>query len=265
MRKLLLAMVLFLLAATVPVSAMAEVGIRIGFSLPPPVTFVAPPEVIALPDTDDVYVAPDVDVDLFFWGGWWWRLWEGRWYRSHYYDRGWGYYRHIPRFYYHVDPGWRGYYRDHDWRGHRWDYERIPDRRLRDNWHSWRNNGYWQRQRSWGIQGYRPPSPRGREPGGPGRGLRPNEPTSNIGGREPGGPGSNIDRGPRHNEPTSNIGRGREPGGPGANMDRGPRPAGPGVGSRPGQPSSNIDSRPRNQGGRPGQERSEGGNAEHGR
>jgi hypothetical protein len=66
---------------------MARVDIRISFPLPPPIVFAAPPEFIVLPDTY-IYVAPDIDVDLYFWNGWWWRFWEGRWYRSHYYNRG---------------------------------------------------------------------------------------------------------------------------------------------------------------------------------
>jgi hypothetical protein len=43
-------------------------------NLPPPIPFTAPPDVIVIPETN-VYVAPDIDVDLFFWNGWWWRLW----------------------------------------------------------------------------------------------------------------------------------------------------------------------------------------------
>ena len=111
---------------------------------------------IVIPDTNDVYVVPDIDVDLFFWNGWWWRLWEGRWYRSHYYDRGWDYYNNVPSFYFDVDPGWRGYYRDRNWYGHRWNYERIPHQRLHQNWKSWHNNRYWERQRTWGVENYQP-------------------------------------------------------------------------------------------------------------
>ena len=45
-------------------------------NLPPPIPFAAPPELIVLPETY-VYVAPDIDADIFFWNGWWWRPWEG--------------------------------------------------------------------------------------------------------------------------------------------------------------------------------------------
>ncbi len=154
MNKLLLGVILLAPAIAFPVPTIAGVNIGIGISLPPPIVFPAPPAVIVLPDTPDVYVAPDINVDLFFWNGWWWRPWEGRWYRSHYYDRGWAYYNRVPSFYFDVDPGWRGYYRDHDWHGHRWNYERIHDQRLQQNWKSWHNNGYWKRQRTWDVQGY---------------------------------------------------------------------------------------------------------------
>jgi hypothetical protein len=163
MKRLVLGATLFASVLVVPVLTVAQVNISVSIGLPPPIVFAAPPEVIVLPDTDDVYVTPDVDVDLFFWNGWWWRLWDGHWYRSRYYDRDWVYYNLIPRFYYDVDPSWRAYYRDHDWRGHRWDYDRIPDGRLRQNWQSWRGNGYWQRQRTWGVEGYRPLPPRQRQ------------------------------------------------------------------------------------------------------
>jgi hypothetical protein len=156
MKKLFFGIVLLVLTMVAPVPIMAEVNIDIGISLPPPVVFEAPPDVIVLPDTNDVYVVPDIDVDIFFWNGWWWRPWEGRWYRSHYYNRGWGYYGNVPSFYFDVDPGWRGYYRDHNWYGHRWNYERIPDRRLRQNWKSWHNNQHWEKRGTWGVQSYQP-------------------------------------------------------------------------------------------------------------
>jgi hypothetical protein len=158
MKKLLLGTILLALVLVVPIPTMAGVNVNIGISipLPPPITFQAPPDVVAMPETNDVYVAPDVQVDLFFWNGWWWRPWDGRWYCSRYYDRGWAYYNHVPSFYFDVDPGWRGYYRGHNWQGHPWNYERIPNRQLQQNWKSWQKNGYWGRQRTWGVQSYHP-------------------------------------------------------------------------------------------------------------
>lgn len=156
MKNILLAALLLALALIVPSPAMAAVDISVNIGLPPAIVFSGPPDVIVMPDTTDVYIVPDIDEDLFFWNGWWWRFWEGRWYRSHYYDRNWRYYSNVPSFYYDVDPGWRGYYRDRNWYGHSWNYERIPHRRLQQNWKSWRSNRYWERQGTWGIQDYRP-------------------------------------------------------------------------------------------------------------
>jgi len=155
MKKLFLGTLLVALAIAVPIPTMAGVDVSVNIGLPP-IVFAAPPDVIVMPDSRDVYVVPDIDVDLFFWDGWWWRPWQGRWYRSHYYDRGWGYYSNVPSFYYDVDPGWRGYYRDHNWYGHRWNYERIPHQRLHQNWKSWKKDRHWERQKTWGIQSYQP-------------------------------------------------------------------------------------------------------------
>jgi flagellar biosynthesis GTPase FlhF len=156
MRKILLGTMFFALLIVVPTATMAEVNVGVHIALPPLIVFQGPPEVIVIPDTPDVYVAPDIEVDLFFWSGWWWRPWEGRWYRSHYYDRGWVYYSHVPRFYFDVDPGWRGYYRHHDWYGHRWNYERIPNHQLQQNWKKWHNDRHWERHGTWGVQSYQP-------------------------------------------------------------------------------------------------------------
>jgi len=163
MRKALFGTILVTMAFVVPVPGMAEVDISVGISLPPAIVFQAPPDVIVLPDTSNVYIVPDIEVDLFFWNGWWWRPWEGRWYRSRYYNRGWVYYRSVPGFYYDVDPGWRRYYREHNWYGHPWRYERIPHRRLQQNWKGWNANRYWERQRTYGVQNYRPHPPNRRQ------------------------------------------------------------------------------------------------------
>ena len=45
---------------------MARVDVSIGIdSLPPPIVFQAPPDVIVMPDTDFVYVVPDIEVTCF--------------------------------------------------------------------------------------------------------------------------------------------------------------------------------------------------------
>jgi len=189
MKKFFLRIIFLALAVLTPLSAMADVDVKIGINipLPPPIVFPAPPEVIVIPETY-VYAVPDVDVDIFFYGGWWWRPWEGRWYRSRYYDRGWNYYSRVPSFYREVPPGWRNDYRDRRWKGYEWDQRRIPSGDAKKNWRSWKRDKRWEKENHWGVRGMdrRPPgqgkkyrdrydgSPRGEGPGpgpkgGPGR------------------------------------------------------------------------------------------------
>ncbi|MFA7013242.1 MAG: hypothetical protein WC202_09840, partial [Desulfobacterales bacterium] len=134
-----------------------------GYQEPPPIAFAGSPYLVVMPETYDVYVVPDISVDLFFWSGWWWRPWGGHWYRSQYYNRAWVRYNSIPSFYFDVDPDWRGYYRGRNWHGHRWEYQRIPHHRVQQNWKSWQNNRHWERQRTWDVRNYKPRPPQQRE------------------------------------------------------------------------------------------------------
>ena len=158
MKRLFFGTIFLVLLSVFPIMTMAEVSVGVGVSipLPPVITFQAPPDVVVLPDTNSVYVVPGVSVDLFFWNGFWWRPWEGRWYRSPYYDRGWAYYNSVPSFYYDVDPYWRGYYQNHNWHGHNWNYQHVPHSQLQQNWKSWQGTRYWEKKKTWGVQGYSP-------------------------------------------------------------------------------------------------------------
>ncbi len=154
MKKIFLGTLLLASVITVPIPAMGGVDVSVSIALPP-IVFPAPPALIVLPETY-IYVVPDVDVDIFFYGGWWWRPWEGRWYRSRYYDSGWVYYRSVPSFYAGIPPGWRNDYREHRWRGHPWNYQRIPHQQVQRNWRDWEKSRHWERQQTWGVQGLQP-------------------------------------------------------------------------------------------------------------
>jgi hypothetical protein len=154
MKKLIFKLFLLTLVVFAPVSAMAGVSVHVNIPLPPPIVFPAPPELVVIPETD-VYAVPDVGDDIFFYGGWWWRPWEGRWYRSHYYDRGWAYYRGVPTFHRHIHPGWRDGYRDRQWNGHPWEHQRIPHRDIQRNWRTWERDRHWERN-AWGVKGLPP-------------------------------------------------------------------------------------------------------------
>ena len=138
-----------------PIPAMTAVNVGVRISLPPPIVFAAPPEVIVIPGTY-VYAVPDLDADMFFYRGWWWRLWEGRWYRSRNYNAGWGYYRNAPSFYRGVPAGWRNDYRAHRWQGQQWNYQRIPQQQVQQNWNNWEKSKHWEKQNTWGVQGLKP-------------------------------------------------------------------------------------------------------------
>ncbi len=146
---------IFFLALLVfmPALVMAEVDVKVNVNipLPPPIVFPAPPEVVVIPETY-VYVVPDVNADIFFYGGWWWRPWQGRWYRSHYYDRGWVYYDRVPAFYRAVPPGWRNDYRDRRWHEYEWEHRRIPHRDAEKNWRSWEKDKHWEKEQYWGVK-----------------------------------------------------------------------------------------------------------------
>lgn len=176
MKKTFLKILFLTLVTFVPVSVMAGVSVHVDIPLPPPIVFAAPPVPVVIPETD-VYAVPDVQEDIFFYRGWWWRPWEGRWYRSRYYDRGWIHYRSVPTWHRHVHPGWRNDFRDRRWKGHAWEHQRVPYNDLHRNWRSWERNRHWERNNSWGVKGL-PPRGKGRvnppgPKGGPGAGPGP--------------------------------------------------------------------------------------------
>jgi len=154
MKKVLFGALLLAVVVVFPLPTMARtrVDVDIHISLPPPIVYTEPPELIVLPETY-VYVVPDVDVDIFFSEGWWWRSWEGRWYRSRDYNSGWSHYRDVPSFYREIPSGWRDDYREHRWRGHEWKVQRISHRQVQRNWDGWERDRYWEKQQTWGVQG----------------------------------------------------------------------------------------------------------------
>jgi hypothetical protein len=172
MKKLLWGTMLLALVLVIPLPTLAGVDIGISISLPPLLVFHGPPEVVVIPETN-VYVVPDLDVEIFFYNGWWWRSWERRWYRSRQYNSGWGYYQNVPSFYRGIPSGWRDDYREHRWRGQQWNYQRIPHQQLQKNWSSWEKSRHWEKQNTWGVQGLKPrqqkPQPQSRQAAQPQR------------------------------------------------------------------------------------------------
>lgn len=155
MKKLLFRTLFLALVIVIPIPTMAQVSVNINIAPPPPIAFAAPPEMVVLPGSY-VYVVPDVAQDIFFYNGWWWRPWGGRWYRSLNYNSGWGYYKNVPSFYGGIPPGWRNDYRAHRWGGQPWNYQRISHQQLQQNWKGWQTSKHWEKQNAWGVQGMKP-------------------------------------------------------------------------------------------------------------
>jgi hypothetical protein len=160
MKRLLFGTILLVLVLVFPIATMAMTrnggNVRNDRnSLPPRIAFAAAPEVVVIPGTY-VYGVPDVDVDIFFYQGWWWRPWEGRWYRSQNYNSGWSYYRSVPSFYSQIPSRWRDDYRKHRWGVYRWNYQRISHQQVQRNWSNWEKSKYWEKHNTWGVKGYNP-------------------------------------------------------------------------------------------------------------
>ena len=63
MKRLLFGTIFLSLIGAFPVVTMAGVDINSRISLPPPIVFEAPPEVIVMPDTSGAYVVAEADAD----------------------------------------------------------------------------------------------------------------------------------------------------------------------------------------------------------
>lgn len=118
MKKIFFKLTLLLMLVLTPASVLAmghvDVGVRI--PLPPPLLLPVPPWLVVIPETN-VYAVPDIHEDIFFYGGWWWRPWQNRWYRSRYQDRDWAYYKGTPSFHGRVPSNWRSDYNQREVRG----------------------------------------------------------------------------------------------------------------------------------------------------
>lgn len=116
----------------------AEVNVSVGINLPP-VMFAAPPAVVVIPGTY-VYMVPDIDADVLFYQGYWWRPYQGRWYRSRDYKGSWRSVgpagiprglRALPQDYRHrVSP----------------EHERIAHGEVQKNWKRWEKEKHWDKQ-----------------------------------------------------------------------------------------------------------------------
>lgn len=118
----------------------ARVDVNIGINIPA-YRFDAPPPVVVIPGTY-AYFAPEVDIDIVFYQGYWYRPYEGRWYRARGYNGPWVYLApaRVPRVLIDLPPDYR-----HVYRGHR----HIEHREFNKNWRRWERERHWERDERW--------------------------------------------------------------------------------------------------------------------
>ncbi len=142
MRRKTLLMVLgvfsvsMILTFTAPATSNAEVNISINL---PGLFIPAPPPMVVIPGTY-VYYPPDVSVDIFFYQGYWYRPYEGRWFTASGYNGPWRAVgpRYVPRALISVPPDYRRIPLEH---------ERMPHDMVRRNWRAWEKERHWDKPR----------------------------------------------------------------------------------------------------------------------
>lgn len=142
MKKSVIGTMLLVLVILIPISTVTGAEIRIRIPFPPPLIIPAPPPVVVIPGTY-VYYPPDVEAEIFFYHGYWYRPYRGYWYWSRGYDGPWGYYSsRPPRPLLNLPPRYR-----EDYRERRMEHHPIPHHELQQNWGRWERERHWDRRR----------------------------------------------------------------------------------------------------------------------
>jgi len=119
--------------------ARAEVSVNINIG-PPPIVVAEPPVVVMVPQSR-IYYVPDIDIDVFFFAGYWWSPRGERWYRARSYNGPWVHMKPsgVPRAVIYMPRDYRG----------RYAHERhIPHDEWKRGYDSWERKN-WNAHRSW--------------------------------------------------------------------------------------------------------------------
>jgi len=138
------AMLLILTGFSVQGRAFVNVGIGINI---PAYTFAAPPRMVVIPGTY-AYVVPDINADILFYHGYWFRPYGGRWYRATSYNGPWVYISttRVPTVLVNLPPHYRRISAE---------YRRIPYGEFHGNWRRWERERYWERDERWRAERHR--------------------------------------------------------------------------------------------------------------
>jgi len=87
-RALYIFIIVVLLGIIHPGRGNAGVDVHVNIGFPPPIMIHAEPELVLIPRTN-AYIIPDVDIDILFHNGYWYRPHKGYWYRADSYNGPW--------------------------------------------------------------------------------------------------------------------------------------------------------------------------------
>ena len=114
----------------------SKAGVSVHVDIPLPRLFIPlPPPLVVIPGTY-AYYPPDVEADIFFYHGYWYRPYQDRWYLSADYNGPWRFTERVPRVLRGLPPTYRhhGPAREH-----------MPYGTVRENWRSWEKERHWDR------------------------------------------------------------------------------------------------------------------------
>jgi len=124
-----------LLAAAAIAGADTKVNVNVNVGLP--VLDVAPDPMMAVVPGTYVYFVADLDGDLFFYQGYWWRVHNGRWHRASAPGGPWIFFKAAPHPLLNLPPGWRQLPPGH---------AKFKYAELKKNWKLWEKEKHWDKK-----------------------------------------------------------------------------------------------------------------------
>lgn len=116
---------------------MAGLEVEINISLPS-VQIEEEPVMAIVPGTN-IYFMYGYEQDYFFYGGYWWRFHDNRWYRARHYNGKWKYRKnkYVPAPFHNLSPGWRKMHTTHSG---------IKYQDMKKNWKKWDKEKHWEKK-----------------------------------------------------------------------------------------------------------------------
>ena len=148
-------------AGIVLVPVRSHAGVSVSIKIPLPGLVLGAPPVMAVVPGTYVYAAPEADADLFFYQGYWYRPYNGRWFASVDFNGPWGSiaFNRVPQAVIDLPPAYRRMPSASP---------RMPYGMVRKNWRNWEEERHWDNYARGG--GYAGP-PSGYRRGGMGMGM----------------------------------------------------------------------------------------------